>query len=130
MVVDSRNLRESLPGRTFVDPLTYLLTRKIISVPPSRCTLFSGELITDAVAKVVVCVNKLRPGSPTTPWVWADKEGFTVAFRWSSVFTIAPVRSAEVLIIAALAGWASARRTAPALAGAAALATGWLLPIA
>ena len=58
------------------DPRAYGFTRKIISVPLSRCTLSPRELTTEAVAKGVVCENRLRPGSPTTPWLLADKELF------------------------------------------------------
>src|ERR1700751_924173 len=121
---------KSLPSQTFVDPPTYLFNRKIISVPLSRCTLLSCELMTEAVAKVVVCKNKVRPGSPTTPWVLADKEAFTAAPGWSAVLTRVPVWCAEVLTTAARVERASARRTEPALAEAAGLRADWLLPIA
>src|SRR5262249_54970387 len=124
------------PGRwfedrsNFVDPPTYLFTCKIISVPLSRCTFLSRELMTEAVANVVVCEAKLRPWSPNTTWVSAGNEGFTAALGWSALFTMPAAGCAEVLTTVALVEPASARRTAPGLAEAAALADGWALPIA
>src|SRR6266849_6412791 len=70
----------------------YWFTRRIISVPLSRCTLVPCAVITDALPEVAVWAARLKPGIPTTPWLVADKGPETAPPAAPVVaFTAAPV---------------------------------------